>query len=247
MQVIHNAAWTIAALAVLASGFPVFAQGEAEFDGNKEIAASHILIQYASAARANPNVTRTKDEARALATEVAAKAKGGEDFAALASEYSDGPTKTRGGDLGSFRAGRMVPEFAKATLALEVGAISDPVETQFGFHVIRRNKVDKVAVRHILIMHNESQRKPEAITRTKDEARKRCEEALAKAREGADFAGLAADYSDGPTKSRGGDLGSFGRGAMVPAFEEVAFALEIGGISDVVETPFGFHIILRYE
>jgi len=61
---------------------------------------------------------------------------------------------------------------------------------------------------------------------------------------GADFAELAREYSTGPTGPAGGDLGWFGRGEMVAPFEEAAFALEIGEISEVVETEFGFHIIL---
>jgi peptidyl-prolyl cis-trans isomerase SurA len=212
-----------------------------------ELAASHVLIAYRGANRAADSVTRTRDEALVLADEIAQKAKSGEDFAALAAEYSDGPTATRGGDLGIFAANRMVPEFSQACLAMEVGGISDPVETQFGFHVIQRNAVDKVAARHILVMHNGSQRKPPTIDRTEAEALARCEEIAARAKAGEDFEALAREYSDGPSGPRGGDLGSFGHGAMVPAFDEAVFALEVGGVSEVVVTPFGCHVIQRYQ
>ena len=70
---------------------------------------------------------------------------------------------------------------------------------------------------------------------------------LEKARAGGEFEALAREYSDGPSASRGGDLGSFGRGAMLPSFDEAVFALEVGEISDTVETRFGCHVILRYE
>ena len=59
------------------------------------------------------------------------------DFSALAKEFSEGPTKTRGGDLGFFAKGRMVPDFEKAAFAMKIGAISKPVKTRFGWHIIK--------------------------------------------------------------------------------------------------------------
>ncbi len=60
-----------------------------------------------------------------------------------------------------------------------------------------------------------------------------------------EFGDLAGEYSDCPSSNEGGSLGSFGRGAMVPEFETAAFALDVNGISDVIETSFGFHLIKR--
>src|SRR5947209_8484447 len=75
-------------------------------------------------------------------------------------------------------------------------------------------------------------------------ARKKAEELLAKLKAGGDFAALAKERSeDAGSAANGGDLGLFTRGRMTPAFEEAAFALQGGGLSDVVETPFGFHVI----
>ena len=72
-------------------------------------------------------------------------------------------------------------------------------------------------------------------------------EVLEKIKNGADFGALAAEYSIDGSRRRGGDLGFFGRGAMVRPFEDAAFALNKGEISKPVKTEFGYHIIKRIE
>lgn len=104
------------------------------------ISASHVLVAYKGSQRAKPSVTRTKAEARKRAEEVLQKARKSEDFAALARQYSDDSSSNKGGDLGSFGKNSMVKPFADAAFALKVGEVSDIVESEFGFHVIRRTK-----------------------------------------------------------------------------------------------------------
>jgi len=108
-------------------------------EGPEQIGASHILISYAGAERSK--ATRTKEEAKALARQVLEKARAeGADFAALARQYSDGPSAEKGGDLGTFGKGKMDPAFEAAAFALKVGEISDVVETPFGYHIIKRTQ-----------------------------------------------------------------------------------------------------------
>jgi len=105
---------------------------------------------------------------------------------------------------------------------------------------------EEIAASHILVAYQGAEKAGDDIQRTKEEAKQRAEELLEKVKQdGADFAETAKSESDGPSKDKGGDLGTFKKGAMHKNFEEAAWKLEIDQISDVVETPFGFHIIKR--
>lgn len=110
---------------------------------NREMfGAKHLLVMYKGGRRAPPNVERTKDEAKARALEAVKKAKADPSkFADLVKEYSDEPgADKRGGDLGKFPKGAMVPEFQDGLEKIKVGEVSDVVETPFGFHVILRTQ-----------------------------------------------------------------------------------------------------------
>jgi len=101
---------------------------------------------------------------------------------------------------------------------------------------------EQVHARHILIAVKSADAPTEGLD--KPQARAKAEEALKRVKAGEDFASLAKEYSNDPgSKDNGGDLGWFGRGRMVPEFEKAAFALQPGQTSDIVESPFGFHII----
>jgi hypothetical protein len=109
-------------------------------------------------------------------------------------------------------------------------------------------RAERIAAQHLLISFKGASRVAPGVTRSRAEATARAEEALARARAGGDFDALVVQYSDevgAPDRTPPGGLGEFRRGMMVPAFEQAAFALEVGEISPVVETPFGFHLIRR--
>lgn len=100
------------------------------------VRASHILLMYKGSARSS--ATRSKAEAEQQIGELKAQLDGGAEFAALAREHSDCPSSAKGGDLGQFGKGQMVPEFENAAFSMEVGQVSGVVETSFGYHLIQR-------------------------------------------------------------------------------------------------------------
>lgn len=100
----------------------------ADAEPEQEYSAAHILVE-------------TEEEAQEIISEL----EGGADFATLAQERSTGPSGPNGGDLGWFSAGMMVPPFEEAVMALEAETVSAPVQTDFGWHVIRLNEVREKA------------------------------------------------------------------------------------------------------
>jgi peptidyl-prolyl cis-trans isomerase D len=112
------------------------------------------------------------------------------------------------------------------------------VEAYYAYNPDRFVEPRQVKARHILF-----ELKPGADKAKEEEVRKAAEAVLKEARQGKDFAELAKKYSQGPTSSEGGDLGYFSEGQMEKPFEQAAFNLKKGEISDLVRTRFGYHII----
>lgn len=107
----------------------------------EQIGASHVLIMYKGSMRAPAEVTRTKDQAKQIAVETLVRVKRGADFDAIAKQYSDEPgAKVRAGKLGKFSRSAMVKPFSDAAFALKPGETSGIVETDFGFHIIKRTE-----------------------------------------------------------------------------------------------------------
>jgi hypothetical protein len=217
-----------------------------------ELAASNLMLKFVGAEPgrmcAGIEVTRTREEALELAAELADRISAGEDFERLAQEYSDGPNYYRGGNLRIFRAGAYPAPLSNAVKALEIGEVSDPVETAYGIHLLRRNPIERIHARQILIMHEGSAHKPKDknITRSKAAAEALSRDILTQLQDGGDFAELARQFSDDSSSQRGGDMGRITRFIIDDRFVAAAFDLDIDETSDVVETGYGYHIIQRY-
>ena len=111
-----------------------------EFYSPKTVEARHILIKVDQKADAG-----TVEKAKTRALEILKKARGDKDFAGLAKQYSEGPTKVKGGSLGAFKYEDMVKPFSDKAFSMKPGEISDPVRTQFGWHIIKVEKINKAS------------------------------------------------------------------------------------------------------
>ena len=134
-------------------------------------------------------------------------------------------------------ARRMVNDGISANIKIS----DEDVETFYKQNIDKMSSPEQVRARHILISPKSDDKEGERLAREKVAVMQRELDG------GASFAVVAMENSEGPSAAGGGDLGFFGRGQMVPAFEEAVFALQPGEVSDVVETQFGYHIIKLEE
>lgn len=207
----------------------------------EEIRASHILIGLPP----NPSPEDTL-KAWEKATMLIKRLKEEENFANLAKLYSEDPSaKENGGDLYYFTAGNVVPQFEDACYSMKNGEISPiPVRTKYGYHIIklsdRKPNPGQIRASHILIRFPSRTPSPEDTLKAwKDVSA--LQDSL---RAGKDFAEIGKKYSqDLGSSEHGGDLGYFGRRRTVRSFEEVAFSLAVSQVSNIVRTPYGYHLI----
>ncbi|MFK7817403.1 MAG: peptidylprolyl isomerase [Planctomycetaceae bacterium] len=213
--------------------------------------ASHILLLHTDSSTAPKGLERTKEQTIELAQQILKDVKDGGNFNLLALRYSDGPGQKAGGQLGNFSIDQLptkMRDVGHKVAGLEINEISDPFETEYGIHLVKRQALPKPSIlmsaKHILVMHKESERS-NGTRRTREEALTRMKKVQDKLMAGEDFSKLAAEYSDCPSASKGGDLGRFKTGQMAKPFEAAVRACTIGGCTDIVETSFGYHIIYR--
>jgi peptidyl-prolyl cis-trans isomerase C len=140
------------------------------------------------------------------------------------------------------KADLTVQQVIEETVVTGLAVSDEEAQSYYDGRLEQFQEQEQVKASHIIVLVE-----PDADQATKDTARQKIDDILAKATAGEDFAELAKEFSEGPSKDMGGDLGFFGRGQMVPEFEEVAFAMNEGDISGIVETQFGYHIIKLTE
>lgn len=216
--------------------------------------ASHILIRF-------PEVPTPADTlasyTRILALQDSLAA--GADFGDLAQQYSEDPS-ARGaqgridnpgfrGRLGYFSAGRMVEPFEATAWSTPVGEVSDIIRTRFGYHLLyihdRSPAIPDIRVSHILIRPNGT------TAEDTTEALERIQTLATRIGNGENFSNLAKGFSDDSRSGvQGGDIGwmQFDNYNIVEPFRVAAFELEnVGDLSDIVETRFGYHLIKLTE
>ena len=205
-----------------------------------ELRVGHLMIRPDST---GDEAARTKTQA------LLDRIKAGESFDVLCAEHSsDHFSKDKGGDIYFITAGMIIPEFEDAAYSTPVGQVyPEVVKTKFGYHIIKvtekRKRDPQIRASHIMVdFYNEGGEVDSANSRARIDSVKQM------IASGKTFEELAPTYSDDQgSKDKGGDLGFFSRRQMVQEFDEAVFNLEVGQISDIVRTNFGYHIIKLTE
>ena len=168
----------------------------------------------------------------------------GSSFSELALEYSISSNASNGGLMDWRKAIDMPELFENALKDKSIGYVTEPLESGSGYHILKLEDKrgqfvqfeDQWNARHILLI-------PSAI-RSDDETKNQLQEIRQRVMDGEDFALLAKEFSEDPGSAKiGGDLGWMGLGVFTPTFEEIMLNTEIGSISEVFESEFGYHFL----
>ena len=179
-----------------------------------------------------------------LANTIIEKINQGEEFSELAKQFSVSGNAASGGLIDWRKPIDMPDLFEKALTKKTIGFITDPLESGSGFHILKLEDKrgdfvkfqDQWQSRHILLM-------PSAI-RSEDETKKELTQIRQRILDGEDFVLLANEFSEDPGSAKlGGNLGWLGTGVLAPEFEKTMLESEIGIISQVFQTEFGFHFL----
>ncbi|MEN8193054.1 MAG: peptidylprolyl isomerase [Bacteroidota bacterium] len=200
----------------------------------EEVRVSHIMFKIGNPA----------DSAKERAEAILDSIKNGASFEDMAAKYSDDKfSAKKGGDIYWFTAGQIIASFESAAYATPSGEVyTEVVKTKFGYHLLkvtdRQKRKYKIAASHILIKTDGN------AENDSSNARQRINEISDAIKDGASFDSLAIEFSEDPgSGKKGGALGYFERRQMVQPFDEAVFQLEVGEVSPIVKTRFGYHII----
>ena len=170
----------------------------------------------------------------------------GRNFSTLIDQFTDLPEQK---NIPMITQSPQTPAFLQMALRLKEGQVSDPIDSPFGYLILQGGSIETMDGSHILISYKNAVRSQQQ--RSKSEAKQYAQTLWKEICpqpnqcDATKFSQLAKQHSNGPSATEGGRLGEFAKGMMHPDFEKAAFALKPGQVSGVVETPFGFHIILR--
>jgi peptidyl-prolyl cis-trans isomerase SurA len=211
----------------------------------QDVKASHILIAVDEKATVKQE-KEAYDKVLAIRSQIIANTIS---FSDAAKNNSDDKSAiSNGGNLSYFTAFMMVYDFETAAYKTEIGEISMPVKTKYGYHIIKvtdkREAVGEVKVAHIMFKSGQG-----ADEKKLNEAKDNINKVVELLSKGEEFADVAERFSeDRSTAVKGGSLPAFGVGKMVPEFEMVAFGLkDVGDISAPFRTEYGWHIITLLE
>ncbi len=220
-----------------------FIANQATNGGGVEYQLAHILLRAPESA--SPEQLQ---KLRARGEQALARARAGENFAQLAAAFSDAPDALQGGEIGWRQLDRLPSLYSEAVSHLQPGQFSELLRSSAGFHILKLvdkrgasgpASIQQTHPRHILIRVNE--------VVSESEARHKLESVRERIVNGIDFAEQARLYSQDGTAAKGGDLGWLSPGDTVPEFERAMDALKPGELSQVVQSPFGMHLIQVQE
>ena len=207
-----------------------------------------VVSSYVGAEQAAAALKRTRAQARDRAETILRLARAPRaDFEALNKRFSDlGPTAQADKITQASCRGQLHPALERAAFGMEIGQVSDVLESPQGFHVLKRYPHPIAQAEEILIAYTGAERYTPRKARSRTEAARLAEDLRARLLSSPDSFGQEAErLSDMPNHNRGGVFPLFQRGAQNPKFEEIVWKLEIGQISEVQETPTGFHLVRR--
>ncbi len=219
-----------------------YLENQEKFATPKTVEARHILFKV------NDDASKDAiDAAKAKAEDVLGLVRKGEDFAAMAKQYSEGPSKENGGQLGAFKKEDMVAPFSQKAFSMKAGEVSEPVRTQFGWHLIKVEKVNEASVKPL-----EDAKKSIQATLTDDQAK-----TLAYDKAEAFYeTTLEGDHLAEVGKKMGLEVKTTGLFSMAgpekdvkdrKAFAAAAFALSLDQISEIEDFDDGFYILQVIE